>query len=136
MAALPSAPDDPIERQSLATLLSRLIGDASALFRSEVALAKAEITQAAADAKLGAATLGIAFVILLAGAMSLVAASILGLAVFVAPWLAALIVGVALSAVGIGMLQIARHKIKTPSLKMTRTKDDLRADAAVLTRRT
>lgn len=136
MAALPSAPDDPIERQSLATLLSRLIGDASALFRSEVALAKAEITQAAAEAKLGAATLGIAFVILLAGAMSLVAAAILGLAVFVAPWLAALIVGVALSAVGIGTLQIARHKIKTPSLKMPRTKEDLRADAAVLTRRT
>ena len=136
MAATHPVPDDPIEKQSLASLLSRLIGDASALFRSEVALAKAEITQAATDAKLGAAAMGIALVIMLAGALALVAALILGLAVFVAPWLAALIVGVALSAIGIGMLQVARHKIKTPSLKLPRTKDDLRADAAVLARRT
>jgi hypothetical protein len=136
MAATHSAPDDPIERQSLASLLSRLIGDASALFRSEVALAKAEITQAATDAKLGAAAMGIALVILLAGTLSLVAALILGLAVVIAPWLAALIVGVALSAIGVGMLQVARRKIKTPSITLERTKHDLRADAAVLARRT
>ena len=125
-----------IETQSLASLLSRLIGDASALFRSEVALAKAELTQAATDAKLGAAALGIALVVLLAGALSLVAALILALALVVEPWLAALIVGAALSAGGVAMLQVAKRKISMPAIKLPRTTADLRADAAVLTRRT
>jgi hypothetical protein len=135
MAASPSH-DDPLERHSLASLLSRLVGDASALFRSEVALAKAEIAQAATDAKLGAAAIGIALVVLLVGALSLVAALILGLAVFLEPWLAALLVGVVLSAIGLGMLQVAQRKLKAPSLKLPRTREDLRADAAVLARRT
>ena len=135
MAIPRSMHDDAMEKQSLAALFSRLIADASALVRSEVALAKAELSEAATNAKLGAATLGIALVVVLSGALSLIAALILGLAQVMAPWLAALLVGIALTGIGFAMLQLARNKMKVSAPTLQRTQSSLRADAAVLARR-
>jgi uncharacterized membrane protein YqjE len=135
MAIPHSMQDDAIEKQPLAALFSRLIADASALVRGEVALAKAELSEAATNAKLGAATLGLALVVLLSGALSLIAALILGLAQVIEPWLAALLVGIALTGVGFMMLQLARNKMKVSTPKLQRTQSSLRADAAMLARR-
>jgi xanthine/uracil permease len=125
-----------MNEDSATGLFSRLIGDAGALFRNEVALAKAELATAASNAKLGAAALAIAAVVMLAGAMSLIAALILGLAEVVAPWLAALIVGVVLAVIGLAMFQTAKKKFSATAMPFARTQTSLQQDAAVLVRRT
>ena len=126
----------PVEQESAATLFSRLISDASALVRNEVALAKAELSNAANSAKLGAAALAVAAVVMLAGAMSLIAALILGLAEVMEPWLAALIVGVVLGVVGLVMLQAAKKNFKATAAPIARTQNSLQQDAAMIARRT
>lgn len=123
------------EQESAASLVSRLVNDLTALFRNELALAKTEFSRAATNVKLGAAGLAIAGAVLLAGALSLVAAAILGLAEILDPWLAALIVGVALGLIGFVMLQSAKKKLEPSNLSMERTQHSLRRDAEVVARR-
>ena len=86
-----------MEHESAASLLSRLVGDCTALVRNEIALAKAELAESTTRAKAGVAALIGAVATLLAGSLALIAAIILGLAEVMEPWLAALIVGVAIS---------------------------------------
>ena len=122
------------EQESAPGLFSRLINDASALLRSEIALAKSELSEAATNAKLGLAALAVAFAVLLAGAQTLIAAIILGLAEVMEPWIAALIVGAILAAVGALMLATAKRKLLNRPIP--RTQDSLQQDAAMIARRT
>lgn len=126
----------PSEQESAANLLSRLVNDLTALLRNELALAKAEFSKAATNVKIGVAGIAVAGAVLLAGALSLVAAAILGLAEVVEPWLAALIVGVALGIIGFVMLQSSKKKLEPSQLSMERTQHALRRDAEVVARRT
>jgi Putative Actinobacterial Holin-X, holin superfamily III len=125
-----------MEHESAATLLSRLVGDCAALVRNEVALAKAELAESTTRAKVGLAALIGAVSTLLAGSLAIVAAIILGLSNVMEPWLAALIVGVAISAVGVFLLQGARKKLVPPHLEIDRTRAAVRNDVEVLARRT
>ncbi len=52
------------------------------------------------------------------------------------PWLAALIVGVAITGVGFFLLQAARKKLLPPHLEIDRTRAAVRHDVQVLARRT
>lgn len=117
-------------------LVGRLLNDATALFRNEIALAKAEFAKTITNLKLGVGVMAAAAAVLLAGALSLVAAAILGLAEVLAPWLAALVVGVVLGIVGFVMLQSAKKKLEPSNLAMERTQHSLRRDAQVVARRT
>ena len=126
----------PGEQESASNLLSRLVGDITALFRNELALAKAELSKAATNAKLGVAGMAAGAAVLLAGALSIVAAAILGLAEVMEPWLAALVVGIALGVIGFVMLQSAKKKLEPSALSMERTQQSLRRDAEVVARRT
>lgn len=126
----------PLERESTAGLLSRLFGDFAALLRNEVNLAKAELSQSTTRAKAGLISLIGAVSTLLAGALSLVAAIILVLAKVVEPWLAALIVGLAISAVGVVLLMGAKKKLTSPHIEIDRTRAAVRNDLDVLARRT
>lgn len=126
----------PGEQESASNLLSRLVGDITALFRNELALAKAEFSKAATNAKLGIAGIAAGAAVLLAGALAIVAAAILGLAEVMEPWLAALVVGVALGVIGFVMLQSAKKKLEPSALSMERTQQSLRRDAEVVARRT
>jgi hypothetical protein len=130
------SPASPLERESTAGLLSRLFGDFTALVRNEVALAKAEVSESTARAKAGLAALIGAVSTLLAGSLALVAALILGLAKVIEPWLAALTVGVAITAVGVALLLGARKKLVPPHIEIDRTRAAVRSDVDVLARRT
>jgi hypothetical protein len=125
----------PKDQESAASLISRLINDGSALVRSEIALAKAELATAATNAKAGAAALAIASVVMLAGALALIAALILGLAEAMAPWAAALIVGAVLAIIGLAMFATAKRKLLATKHPLTRTQTSLQQDAAMLARR-
>jgi xanthine/uracil permease len=124
------------ERESAASLLSRLVGDCAALVRNEVALAKAELAESSARAKAGMVALIGAVSTLLAGSLAIVAAIVLGLAKVMEPWLAALIVGVAITVVGLLLLQAARKKLLPPHVEIDRTRASVRHDVQVLARRT
>ena len=130
------APDGTLDRESTAGLLSRLFGDLTALFRNEFALARAELSSSASRAKAGLASLIGAVATLLAGALALVAALILALAKVMEPWLASLIVGVVITAVGGVLLYNARKKLVPPHIELDRTKTSVRNDVDVLARRT
>lgn len=80
-------------------LLSRFTQQTSELIRSELKLAQLEMTAKAKHAGVGIGMLGGAGVVALYGGGALVATIILVLALFLAPWLAALIVTVVLFAI-------------------------------------
>jgi Protein of unknown function (DUF1469). len=124
------------EQDSAGHLISRFVNDLAALFRNELALAKAELSRAVINVKVGIAGLAAGAAVLFAGGLALVAAAILGLAKVLEPWLAALVVGVVLGVVGLVMLQSAKGKLKSDNLSMERTQQSLRRDAQVVARRT
>lgn len=131
-----SAPRGSLEQESTGNLLSRLLADASALFRNEVALAKAELHQTTTTLKAGLVSVAIGAAVLLAGVLALIAAVILALAQVVEGWIAALIVGGALAIIGLVLLQAAKKKLEPGNLALERTQSSLKRDAEVVGRRT
>jgi hypothetical protein len=127
---------DPLEQESTPGLLSRVFGDFTSLLRNEVALAKAELAESVTRAKAGLAALMGAIATLLAGSLVLVAALVLALAEVVEPWLAALIVGVVITAIGVGLLMAAKKTLLHPRVEIDRTRAAVRNDVDVLARRT
>src|SRR4051812_25413504 len=85
------------DQSSMANLFGRLLNDATALLRSELALARAEFMRAADNAKAAAVASAVAVAVLLFGSAAIVAAVILALAKVMEPWAAALCVGLALA---------------------------------------
>jgi len=124
------------EQGSVAGLLTRLMDDAMALARNEIALAKAEARGALRDFKAGIAPMAIAAAVILAGVLTLVAAIVLALAETMRPWLAALIVAVALIIIGWLLLKAAQRKFANIGDRLERTQDSLQKDATVVARRT
>ncbi|HEX4970212.1 MAG TPA: phage holin family protein [Steroidobacteraceae bacterium] len=136
MASASARSATSLERESTAGLLSRVFGDFGALLRNEVALAKAELSESSTRAKAGMIALIGAVSTLLAGGLALAAAIILALAKVVEPWLAALIVGLAITLVGALLLIGARKKLLPPHIEIDRTRTAVRNDVDVLARRT
>jgi putative superfamily III holin-X len=133
----PTSPENELlARESTPGLLSRLFSDFTALLRNEIALAKAELSESSTRAKAGLAALIAAIATVLAGALALVAAIIIALAKVMEPWLAALIVGVVITGVGIALLAGARKKLLPPHVEIDRTRAAVRSDVDVLARRT
>ena len=126
----------PLDLQSTPGLLSRLFGDFTSLLRNEIALAKAELSDSTNRTKAGFAALIGAVATVLAGALVLVAALVLGLAAVMQPWLAAMIVGVVITVVGIVLLVRAKKKLLPPHVEIDRTRASVRSDVDVLARRT
>ncbi|MGH8178881.1 MAG: phage holin family protein [Steroidobacter sp.] len=138
MAVHPSgaAPRGSLEQESASNLLSRLISDATALVRNEMALAKAEFHETTTTLKAGLGAIAVGGAVLLAGVLALIAAVILALAQVVEPWIAALIVGASLAIIGLVMLQAAKKKLEPGNLALDRTQTSLRRDAQVVARKT
>lgn len=122
----PDLGDDP----STGELLSRLSEQSAQLVRYELQLAQAEMTQKAKRFGIGAGLFGTAGLIALYGIAALVATMILALAVVVDPWLAALIVTVALfliaAAAGLlGKKQVDRGGALAPEQSIESVKHDI-----------
>ncbi len=106
MASTQTRPD---ARPSIGELVSSLSEKLSQLVRDEIRLAKAEIAEKAKHAGTGAGLFAVAGLLGFFGLAALITTAILGLANAVDPWLAALIVGVALLLVA-GLLALAGKK--------------------------
>jgi hypothetical protein len=105
--ATPRHPDSA----STGELVSRLSDEVSTLIRDELRLAQAEMTQKTKRAGVGAGLFGGSGLVAVYGIGALVTAAILGLAVAVDPWLAALIVGVVLLAIAGVLALVAKRNV-------------------------
>lgn len=125
----------PAEPGSVVGLLTRVMDDAMALARNEVALAKAEARGALQDLKQSIGPFAVAAGVLLAGALTLVAAVVLALAEVMRPWMAALLVATGLLIVGWVLFKAGQRKWARIGDRFDRTQESLQKDATVVARR-
>ena len=101
------------ERVGLIGLVRQLPGQVSRLIRDEIRATQMELTEKLKAAGIGVGLLAGGAVIALFAFGALIAAAILGLAEVLAPWLSALIVGVALLLVAGVLALLGRNRLKT-----------------------
>ncbi len=123
------------EPQSIVTLVRRLARQLTTLLRNELALATAELLRAVRITVAGAMAALAGAVILFAGFLVLLSAAVLALSLVLAPWLAALIVGAAVSLLGAIALGIGIRRLRPESLHLPRTTRSLSKDKAAVLRR-
>jgi uncharacterized membrane protein YqjE len=113
-AAQPPAGQEP----STGELVKQLSEQVSVLVRGELKLAQLEMTRKGKQAGLGAGMLGAGGLIALYGVACLLACVVIALSGAVAPWLAALIVGVVLLAVSAVAALLGKRRLQkaTPPL--------------------
>ena len=110
-------------------LVGDLASQVSSLIRAEVELARVEIASNLKQLGRGAGMTGIGGVFLHAGLMVLLAAAVLGLVeAGLDPWLAALIVGLAVVVLGIGIMSIGLRDVQASDLAPRRTVASVRRD--------
>jgi tetrahydromethanopterin S-methyltransferase subunit E len=117
----------PNSERTVAALLSDLASEAAMLVRQEVALVKAELDEKFARLGQGIGALAAGGLIAFSGWLALVTAAVLGLSQIVEPWLAALIIGVVVLALGAGLLLFGKSRL---DLVPRRSFDSLREDTA------
>jgi putative superfamily III holin-X len=120
----------PKTDRSMAGLLADLADQIGSLFRQEVALLKAELQEKLGLIGQGVGAVAIGALMVFSGWLALLAAAVLGLAVVVAPWLAALIVGLVVLGLGGALLYFGKSRLDARSLAMRRTLGSLRENEA------
>jgi xanthine/uracil permease len=121
------------EERSLGQLLKDLSTETVSLLRQEVDLAKTEMGEKASRVGSNVGALAVGGAVAFAGALALLAALISGLTSLldnfmspdVAVWLAPLIVGVVLAAIGYSMIKKALDTLKRESLAPRKTTESL-----------
>ena len=116
------------DNRSLGELFSELSRETSTLIRQEVQLAKAEVSQKASKIGRDVAFLAAGGLIVYAGFLALLGALIIGLAEFMDGWLAALIVGIVVIAVGYFLVQKGINELRRVNPIPERTVETLRED--------
>jgi putative copper export protein len=119
-----------VQERSIGELFGQLSQDTALLVRQEVQLAKSEMQQKISRATRDLVSLAAGGAVVLLGALALTATLILVLAgpVGLAPWLAALLVGVFLAAVGYAMLQRGLRDLKRTDPTPRRTVESIKED--------
>ncbi|MEV4417784.1 phage holin family protein [Catellatospora sp. NPDC049609] len=125
-------PETP--QQSSAELIKQAGEQLSHLVRVELALAQAELREKAGRAAVTGGLFGTAAAVTFWAGGALAAAAVLGLALVLPPWLAALATGAALLAVAGILALVGRSRLRrTGSLVPQRALRGLRADVSTLT---
>ncbi len=121
------------EERSIGQLLKELRDETTTLLRQEVELAKTEMSEKASRTGRNLGSLAVGGGVAFLGALALLAAVVYGLtsilnqfmSVGVAIWLAPLIVGLVLAAIGYSLVQKALATLKQESLTPQRTTQTL-----------
>jgi uncharacterized membrane protein YqjE len=114
---------------STGELISRLTQQSSELIRSELQLAKTEMTEKAKHAGVGVGMFGGAGIVALYGLGTLIAAIVLALALLLPAWLSALIVAVVLFAIaGVVALMGKKQVAQATPAKPERTVENVQRD--------
>ncbi len=125
----PEQPQAKTER-SVGELLGDLMQETTTLVRQEIALAKNEMTQKATQAGKDAAALAVGGAVAYAGLLAIVAAVVLLLVhANVTPWIAALLVGIVVAAIGGAMVMKGLNALKHSDMAPRQTVETLKEDA-------
>jgi hypothetical protein len=118
------------EDRSIGELFGQLSQDMTLLFRQELQLARAELTEKISQVTSNLVSVVAGGFVVYVGALALVAALILGLheAAEVSPWVSALIVGVIFAVAGYVMLNRGLKELKRVDLAPRRTVESLKDD--------
>lgn len=126
----------PREGRSLAGLFSDLWRETTTLVHEEAELAKADMSEKVDQVMTGAGSIAAGGAVLFAGFLALLLAVINGLGMVLpvdyAPWLAPLIVGVVVMAIGWGVYAGGKRELKAHNLKPTRSIESLRRDGRIV----
>jgi uncharacterized membrane protein YqjE len=106
-------PDGDVNERPLKSVVSEFFEQGRQLLRAEARLARAELKAEAKKATAGSGMLAAGGVVLLLGAMALVAFLIIALANVMPAWASALLVTVVLLAVGAGVAMAGAKRLKT-----------------------
>ena len=117
------------EERSLGDLFSELAEETSTLVRQEVALAQTELTEKATRIGKNVGFLVVGGAIGYAALLAVLAAVVIGLAVFIPAWLAALIVGLGVGAAAYMIISPALESLKKTDLTPRETVRSLKEDA-------
>ena len=101
-----------LRERPVGEVVGQLARDVSLLVRQEIALAKAELREKAQAGLVGLGLFGAAGVVALCAAGALTAFLVLVFALFLAPWLAALVVGLALAATAALLALAGREQVE------------------------
>lgn len=123
---------DGVTASTVPHLLRQLTSEVTTLFSKEVSLARAEMRETVHGVKAGVISLLTGSVVLLAGVIVLLMAAVYGLATTMTLWMAALIVGGAVTLVGLIMVASGKSKLDADALKPHRTVDSIREDRDAL----
>ena len=120
----------PQSARPVAALLSDLASETGQLVQQELALFKTEVQEKLRRLGQGGGALAAGGLIAFSGWLALIAAAILGLSHVLAPWLAALIVGLVVTGLGAGLLLFGKSRFDADALVPRRTLNSLREDEA------
>jgi hypothetical protein len=118
--------------ESTPSLLRRLADDVGMLFAQELALLKAETVRSVSDLKAATMSIAMGGAVTFMGIFFLLLAAVYGLSNVVEPWLAALIVGGAVTLIGVIMLATGRRKLEPKAIAPRRTAAALRKDTEMI----
>lgn len=121
------------DERSLGQILKDLSNETSTLLRQEVELAKTEMSEKASRVGTNLGSLAVGGAVTFLGALALITAVISGLTslldqfmdLSIAVWLAPLLVGIALAAIGYGLVKKALDTLKRESLTPRKTTESL-----------
>ncbi|MDF2644048.1 MAG: Protein of uncharacterized function [Pseudomonas sp.] len=131
-----SPPDgSPESDTSVLGLIRQLAHEVPSLLTKEVALAKAEVRESVQTVKQGVLSVGGGAIVMLGGFIMVLLAGVYVLSYVLAPWLAALIVGIAAIVIGFFMVQAGKKKFESSSLTPERTAGALHKDKEAIRRK-
>jgi Flp pilus assembly protein TadB len=122
--------------QTLSGLLHQLTTQLSTLFRQELALARTELYQSLTRLLSSVGTIMVGFALLYAALWLCLVAAVVGLAMIMPVWLAALGLAVVTSGVGFVLIRRGRRRLEAAHLSPSHLPQSLRKDKDVLLRRT
>lgn len=122
------------DERSLGDLFSQLSQETSMLVRQEVQLAKVELTEKLMKAGRDVALIAGGGLLAYAGLLALIAALILVLATWMAPWLAALLVGLVFVGIAAILIVTGLNDLKEINPTPQRTVATIKEDKEWLTR--
>jgi len=122
----------PRMQRSFGALVADLFRETAELLRGEVRLAKAELAEKVTQVESGAVSFVVAYVLSFLGVLFLLEAAVIALANVVPAWLAAVIVGAVVLAIGLIFLSKARKNLSVKNMTLKATSESLRRDKQVL----
>ena len=117
------------DERSLGDLFSELAAETGSLVREEVALAKAELTEKAADVGKNVGYLAVGGAIGYAALLAILAAAILALSALMPAWAAALIVAGVVGMVAFVLISSALTELRRTELTPEETVESIKEDA-------